>query len=299
MQIFKYMKNLKALILLIAVVGFAASCKKHVIAFDAEPLASDAAQVQIHYFAPVVAGAANNITRVDLNNKMIVDSTSTLGTYNAIPSGGVGRFFVTSSGNVNIKFYRGTSRAPVLVYDQNATLQVGKQNVFVYDFTKPPIVIDNGFPYPSVITDSTAKSSWVRFYNFLFESGNTPTTLKLQYQYQYNMDPGVGRTNQKSDWINLGSPVSFGEATGWIEVPVIKNIIDKPIDAGTERIDYRIRVIGANGADLGPLQVRNGSGVMVDYSDWWNATIGRAIHHILAGYRAATPIASVRTFSAR
>jgi len=288
------MEKLKALILLIVVASLGVACKKHVIEFKSEPLAPNAAEFQLHYFVPVVAGAANNITKIDLNGVTILEDATTLSTYNAVPSGGVGRFYATNPGVANLKLYRGPSKE--LVYDQDITFREGKQNIFVYDFSKPPIIIDNGYPYPGVVTDTTAKSSWIRFYNFLFESGNTPTPLRLQYQYQYNMDPGV--TDQRSEWLNVGNPVAFGEATDWIEVPVIKHP-NNYTSGGTERIDYRIRVIGADGTDLGPLQVLNSSNVMVDYSDWWNATIGRCAHHILGGYRVTTPISSVRLFYAR
>ncbi|MGN6165560.1 MAG: hypothetical protein ACTHOF_13565 [Flavisolibacter sp.] len=293
------MKNIaKLLSLFFILVAVCSSCEKHVIEYDSYNLPKDAAEFQLHYFVPVVTGAANNITRVEINNKLYANNTTPIVPYNAIPSGGVGLFFTAPSGTTNIKLYKGADEE--LVFDQDCTLMPGKQNVFVYDFNKPPVVIDNGYPYDKITTDSTGTFAWVKFYNFLFETPGVTTPLKLQYQYQYNIDPGTGPayTNQKSDWINLGQPVSFGESTGWELVPVIKSA-DRLVTQGTERIDYRIRVIGANGEDLGPLQVRNSSGNMVDYADWWNATIGRHMHHILAGYRAATPTSSVRQFYAQ
>jgi len=292
------MKNIIRLAsLFFILVTLGTSCKKHAIEYDSTNLPKDAAEFQLHYFVPVVTGAANNITKVEINNQLYANNTTPIVPYNAIPSGGVGLFFTAPSGNTNIKLYRGPNQE--LVYDQNTTLQPGKQNVFVHDFNKPPVVIDNGYPYNKIVTDSTGNFAWVKFYNFLYETAGVPTNLKLQYQYQYTMDPGPAPnyTNQKSEWINLGNPVSFGEATGWVQVPVIKHA-DRLVTQGAERIDYRIRVIGANGEDLGPLKVRNSNNVEVDYADWWNATIGRRMHHIFAGYRAATPISSVRQFYA-
>lgn len=292
------MKNIvKIVSLLFVLVTLGTACEKHVIEYDSYNLPKESAEFQLHYFVPVVAGAANNITKVEINNQLYANNTTPITPYNAIPSGGVGLFFTAPSGVTNIKLYRGPNAE--LVYDQNTTLIPGKQNVFVHDFNKPPVVIDNGYPYTKITTDSTGTFAWVKFYNFLYETPGVPTTLKLQYQYQYNMDPGPAttHTNQKSDWINLGSPVAFGESTGWELVPVIKHA-DRLITQGAERIDYRIRMIGANGEDLGPLKVRNSTGSMVDYGDWWNATIGRRMHHIFAGYRAATPISSVRQFYA-
>lgn len=287
--------NYIPLFFLLVTIGTA--CKKHVVEYDSTNLPKESAEFQLHYFVPVITGAANNITKVEINNQLYANNTTALVPYNAIPSGGVGLFFTAPSGATNIKLYRGANAE--LVYNQNATLIPGKQNIFVYDFDKPPVVIDNGYPYTKITTDSTGTFAWVKFYNFLFETPGVTTPLKLQYQYQYNTDPGPTNThtNLKSDWINLGNPVAFGESTGWEQVPVIKHA-DRLVTQGSERIDYRIRIVDNNGQDLGPLQVRNSTGGMVDYADWWNATIGRRMHHIFAGYRAATPISSVRQFFA-
>ncbi len=291
------MKNIvKLASLFFMLITLGTSCKKNVIEYDSYDLPKDAAEFQLHYFVPVVSGAANNITKVEINNKLYANNTTPLTTYNALPSGAVGRFFTAPSGVTNIKLYRGDNEE--LVFDQNCTLMPGKQNVFVYDFAKPPVVIDNGYPYEKITTDSTGTFAWVRFYNFLFETSGVTTPLKLQYQYQYNTDPGPApHTNLMSDWTNVGKPVAFGETSGWQLVPVIKHP-DRIVTQGAERIDYRIQVIGANGEDLGTLQVRNSTGGMVNYSDWWTATIGRRYLHILAGFRAATPISSVRQFTA-
>ncbi|WP_114792352.1 hypothetical protein U0035_16780 [Niabella yanshanensis] len=291
------MKNLTKLIPHLAVILLMASCTKHVIELDSVKLPENMAEFQLHYFVPVTAVAANNITKVEVNDIAIVDSTSTLVTYNAVPSGAVGRFFAAPSGKANIKLYRGASKE--LVYNQEVNFIAGKQNIFVHDFNKPPVIISNGYPYPkntTVITDTTA---WVKFYNFLYETAGVPTTLKLQYQYQYTYYTKNNNiiTSIKSDWLNLGKPVAFGEATGWEPVPVIKHP-DREISAGSERIDYRIKVIGDNNTDLGLLQVRNASGAFVNYADFWNAAIGRVYHHIFSGFRAATPTSAVRTFTA-
>ncbi len=75
-----------------------------------------------------------------------------LSTYNAIPSGAVGRFYTVNPGNVNLKMYMTAKLEPKgdsLVYDQSVTLTEGKQNVFVHAFDQPPVLFDNGFPYIS------------------------------------------------------------------------------------------------------------------------------------------------------
>ncbi|WP_300598315.1 hypothetical protein [Niabella sp.] len=284
------MKNLIKLLSLIIVVMALPACKKHVVEYNAQPVAENKAEFQLHYFVPVTTGAANNIYRVEVNGKLFADSTNALSTYNAIPSGGVGRFFTADAGTTSLKLYKGGN---VLVYDQSCSLASGKQNVFVYDFSKPPVVFNNGFPYPTNLTQNTDSISLVKFYNFLYETAGVTTTLKLQYQYQYTVNITTG---EKSNWINVGQPVAFGEATGWEPVRVIKSIFNS---SGYARVDYRIRVIGADGTDQGSLKVRNSSGNMVDYSDFWTTYIGRAAHHVLAGMRAATPVSSVRLFYAR
>lgn len=283
------MKNLKVLIGFIFVIVLAASCKKHVVEYDTHPVPSNTAEFQLHYFVPLTTGAANNIYKVEVNGKVVSDSSTPLATYNAIPSGAVGRFFTADVGASSLKLYEGGN---TLVYEQSCNLKEGKQNVFVYDFNKPPIVFDNGFPYPKNITENTDTTSWVKFYNFLYESDGVTTDLKLQYQYQYTTDIAAGT---KSSWINVGKPLAFGEATGWEPVTVIKSVFNS---TGSARVDYRIRVIGADGSDQGSLKVRNASGSMVDYSDYWITYIGRAVHHVLAGMRSATPISSVRLFYA-
>lgn len=285
------MKHLKYLFLF-AVAATFFSCKKDVIEYNTTPV-TDQAEFQLHYMVPVLSGVANNIYKVEINGELYANNTSPLSTYNAIPSGSVGKFFVTKPGVNNIKLYRGTNLE--LIYDQNVTLVKGKQNVFVHSYTQPPTVIDAGYPFTSVLTDSTAKVAWVRFYNFLYETQDVPTTLKLQYQRQYVVAYATPTYPEvKSDWINVGKPVSFGEATDWEQVDVNKTVF---ISSGLARIDYRIRVIGANGSDQGSLQVMNNSNLFLDYSDFWNASIGRRYMHILSGFRAAKPTSAVRQFT--
>lgn len=277
------------MILILAVALVASSCEKNVIEYDAHNVQQEA-EFQLHYFVPVTSGSANNIYKVEINGEMYANSSSPLATYNAIPSGAVGRFYATRAGTNQIKLYR--SEQLDLVYDQSCQLEKGKQNIFVYDFSKPPIVINSGYPFESVITDSTAKVAWVRFYNFLFEKEGEPTSLKLQYQRQYTLNYD---DNTKSDWINVGEPVAFGEATDWQQVDVNKSV---ELSSSYGRVDYRIRVIGADGSDQGDLQIANSSGKFVNYSDWWTAYVGRRYMHILSGIRTTKPTTAVRQFTA-
>ena len=284
------MKKIRNITLLFVLVATAFSCKKNVVEYDTIDV-SDLAEFQLHYFVPLVSGATNNIYKVEINGQLYANNTAPLATYNAIPRGAVGKFYTTKVGENNIKLYKGNDLE--LVYDQTCVLTAGKQNIFVYDFNKPPIVIDNGFPYEPVVTERTGDVAWIKFYNFLFEEEGVPTTLKLQYQCQYVV---IDSTQEKGDWVNVGKPLSFGEATGW--EPVHVNVSTTDITSGNDRVDYRIKVIDQDGNDTGDLQVLNSSNRFVNYSDWWTAYVGRRYHHIFSGMRAEKPTSAVRQFTA-
>jgi hypothetical protein len=281
------MKIIKYLSLVLAM-ALTLSCEKHVIDYNAEPV-GDAAEFQLHYMNPVAAVASNSINRVEVNGKMVANVKAPLNTYNAIPSGSVGKFYTVNPGNVNLKLYMTAKLDPKgdsLVYDQSVTMKVGKQNVFVHDFNVPPVWFDNGYPYikrETVTTDSTA---WVKFYNFLYETAGVPTTKRIQYQYVNT------RTNAS---VNIGSPVAFGESTDWIQVTVIKAL---PLDI-SRLITFKMKEVDASGNIIGDLQIMNSSGAYVPYSGTATLTIGRWYHHIMAGLRAVkTPSSSVRVFTA-
>lgn len=190
------MSNLKYISSMLLLIGLM-SCDKHVIEYDAEAI-SGVAEFQLHYFVPVTSGAANNIYKVEINDQLYANDQAALTTYNAIPGGSVGRFYTTGVGATNIKLYQGTDLN--LVYDQNCTLTEGKQNIFVYDFDEPPVVIDNGFPYVANVTEHSDTTAWIKFYNFLFEeddqlrtSGyNISTSILLSTM---NREPLFARVN--------------------------------------------------------------------------------------------------------
>lgn len=282
------MKTIKYLIFALTLI-LIASCEKNEIKYVCDPV-GDKAEIQIHYMVPVVSTSANYITRVDVNNQMIANNTNILLTYNAIPSGAVGRFYTVDAGETNFKLYfTGKVNKDSLICDQNATLNTGKQNVFVHSFTQPPVVLDNGFPFDANITTVTDSTAWVKFYNLLYETSGVPTTLRIQYQY---LD---SRTNLP---VNIGAPVYFGETTGWQPITVVKKTTEI-IAAGSRQIYFNMRSVDADGNDLGKLKIMNTSGAYIDYSDYWTLYIGRRYHHIMAGYRAVkSPNSSVKVFTA-
>ncbi len=282
MKIIKYLSLVLAVFLTI-------SCEKHEVEYLATPI-DNMAEFQLHYMNPVTAVAANNIMRVEVNGKLVANERAPLNTYNAVPSGAVGRFYAVDPGNVNLKLYYKTKILPAtdsLVYDQNVTLTTGKQNVFVHDFAQPAIVFDNGFPYirrETVTTDSTA---WIKFYNFLYETAGVPTTKLIQYQYV---------DSRTSALVNIGPPVAFGETTGWQQVTVVKTDI---VSSGSRTITYRMKEVDAAGTIIGDLMIMNTSGTYVAYSGTLATFIGRRYHQIFAGFRAVrSPNSAVRTFTA-
>ncbi len=278
MKIIKYLSLILAVILMV-------SCEKHEITYDATTI-GEVAEFQLHYIVPVTAVAANNITKVEINNQLYSNNKAPLNTYNAIPSGGVGRFYTVNPGTVNIKMYQGTDM-DVLVYDQSVTLTAGKQNLFVHDFAQVPKVFDNGYPYVANLTDVTDSTAWVKFYNFLYESAGVPTTKKLQYQYV---------NTRTSALVNIGTPVGFGESTGWEKITVVKTDL---ISSGSRLITFKIKEVDDGGTVIGDLQVMGAGGAFAAYTATSTLFIGRRYHHTMAGFRAvASPNSSVRVFTA-
>lgn len=278
------MKKIHKLLTFVVALIFLASCEKNVVEYPAEKISDETPQFQLFYMVPLATGTANNINKVELNGQLLTNETAPLSTFNFIPSGAVSKFFTAKPGTSNLKLYKGTVANLALAYDQDVNLPAGKHNLFIHDFNKPPVILVHPTPLPSITTEFTGTTAWIRFINLMYEKAGVPTDLKLQYQWQYTTD---NETSTKSDWFNLGEPVAFGEATGWEPVTVNKTV---EISAGTARIDYRIRLIGADGSDKGSLQVRTTANKLVDYTDWWNAQIGRVYNHVFAGYRDATSL---------
>lgn len=291
----KILKNL-AWILLAACVF---ACETNEVEYDTTPI-SGAAEFQLHYIVPVTSIATNNIYRVEINGQVYANPTAPLNTYNAIPNGtgSVSAFYTAEPGTVNIKLYQGAD-GTTLVYDKDATLAAGKQNIFVHDFTAPPIVIENGYPYEKPVTLDTDTTSYVKFYNFLYETAGVPTTLRLQYQYIYTrsyFNEKFERIIVNIDTLDIGSPVAFGESTGWQKVKVFKDTYNS---GGSARLDYLIQVVDANGSIVGRLQARTTGGVMQNFQEFSTASVGKNVHHIFAGLRAAAPGSGVRLFTAQ
>ena len=277
------MKNLTKIVFFLACTFLFVACEQHVIEYDATEINDDTtAQFQIFYMVQQSSsGTANTINKIELNGQLLANETASLSPYSTVPRPTTGQFYTTDPGTVNLKLYKGEVDNLSLTYDQNFELTAGKYSVIVYDVDKAPIITEHQVPYPTITTEFTGTTAWVQFYNILHDSPGVPTELKLQYQYQYTID---NETGDKSDWINVGNPVSFGEGTGWQPVTVNKTI---EVDSGSARVDYRIRIIGEDGSDQGNLTI-NRSGSMREYGDWWTARIGRVFQHMFVGNRTGS-----------
>ena len=208
------MKKISFIISLLMVVSLV-SCEKHEILYDTHDLSEKGAEFQLHYFEPITNAAANYIDSVFVNGVLYssVNGSGQLATYNGVPGGATGRFFAVAPGSVKFTFWRGGS----IIYDNVATLQKGKQNVFVYDLDEAPIVIPNDYPYkdkiirdkPTNATYNTDSLATGKIVNLIFESPGVPCQTKVQCQWRNDEKDANG------DWVwhDMGNPIGFGEAT--------------------------------------------------------------------------------------
>ncbi|MDR1348918.1 MAG: hypothetical protein LBJ63_10945 [Prevotellaceae bacterium] len=293
MKIIKKYYSSLAVILFITFIT--ASCKKHDMEFSGQVLIDEKTQSAfiIHHFVPMIDNDTNYIRMVELNGEIIYRSD--IVTFNAAPSGAAGRFFLAPKGKSNLKMYLGKGSAPdidyTLVCDKDITLEAGQYyNVFVHDFDAELVVINCNYPFVDTPDLSLRDScTYVKFYNFMYDSIGKPTTLRLQYKHQNHFN-----TNE---WINIGSPLFFGESTGW-EALKMQRLAG--LNSGARTVYYRIYVVDENGNEIGRLQRMNSSGNYVDHTYNATGTIGRRVHHIFGGYRNDKTIrADVRLFYAR
>lgn len=313
------MKKIKYISIALMASLFMGACEKNEIDYDATPLGEDMAQFRIGHYTPVSKSAENSIYKIELDGKLLTNNTNILAYYNTSPGGGVGRFFVAKPGQVNLKLYQGTGLK--LVFDQDVNLIKGKQSVIIHDYAASPIIMERDFdlPYPldpSKATFDTDTIGYVRFINLMYETEGQPTTMKLQYQYQYTLHPlytnadkdaglipdgkEVGDAtgdNTKSPWLNLGRPVGFGESTGYQPVPAKKTTY---VSQGAARVDYRIVVTAENGGVPGETVVDDVDWLLKvngkAYSDYWNNTPGRYATHHFAGFRSKATAVAVYNF---
>ena len=278
MKYFKYI----ALLLLVAVT--LGSCEKKDVSYMAEPVDESAkAYVQVGYYAPVTAGAANYMYYIDINDvEYGNDGATFLATFNTVPSGGTNRFYAVDAGEVNIKLH---SRVEVgktpqgepiyeypVVYNQNVNVVAGKRYcIYVHDLDKAPIPIEmTSAPEfnPSLDTDSLCR---VQFINLLYEADGTPYTGKVQYGVQ-NLDT--------KEYEPVGEPVAFGECTSWFTTNIRKTVFNS---SGSQRREVCLFAVDNSGKVTGKLPYTKSNGTVGEFTDYWTWYIGRAYRQIAAG----------------
>ena len=278
MKFFKYI----ALLLLVAVT--LGSCEKKDVSYMAEPVDESAkAYVQVGYYAPVTAGAANYMYYIDINDvEYGNDGATFLATFNTVPSGGTNRYYAVDAGEVNIKLH---SRVEVgktpqgepiyeypVVYNQNVNVEAGKRYcIYVHDLNKAPIPIEMT-PAPefskALDTDSLCR---VQFINLLYEADGTPYTGKVQYGVQ-NLDT--------KEYEPVGEPVAFGECTSWWYTKIRKTVYNS---SGSQRREVCLFAVDNSGKVTGMLPYTKSNGTVGEFTDYWTWYIGRAYRQIAAG----------------
>ncbi len=273
MKYFKYI----ALLLLVAVTM--GSCEKKDVSYMAEPVDESAkAYVQVGYYEPVTAGAANYMYFIDINGvEYGNDGATFLATFNTVPSGGTNRYYAVDAGNINLKLHKRVSDGnggynyPV-VYDQNVTVEAGKRYcLYVHDMNKAPIPIEMT-PAPefgkALDTDSLCR---VQFINLLYEADGTPHTGKVQYGVQ-NLDT--------KEYEPVGEPLSFGQCTSWFPVKIRKTVFNS---SGSQRREVCLFAVDGSGKVTGKLPYTLSNGNQGEFTDYWTWYIGRAYRQIAAG----------------
>lgn len=272
------MKKLSFIISLLVAVSLV-SCEKHEILYDTHDLSEQSAEFQLHYFEPITNAASNYIDSVFVNGTLYssVNGSGQLATYNGVPGGATGRFFAVAPGSVKFTFWRGGS----VIYDNVATLQKGKQNVFVTDLNEAPIVIQNDYPYaekiirdkPTAATYNTDSIATGKIVNVLFESPGVPCTQKIQCQWRNDETDADGNYI----WHDMGGPIGFGEAT-----PLCGFIVHKTAfnSSGYQTLYWRF--LNEDGT---PFKYTNASGNPANFTDYWTTYIGRSYLYMLGGNR--------------
>ena len=255
------------------------SCDKKDVSYMAEPVdETQMAYVQVGYYAPVTAGAANYMYFIDINGVEYGNEGGTfLATFNTVPSGGTNRYYAVPAGNVNLKLHKRESDGnggytyPV-VYDQNVSIEAGKRYVlYVHDLNQAPIPIEmTAAPEfsPSLDTDSLCR---VQFVNLLYEADGTPYTGLVQYGVQ-NLDT--------KEYEPVGEPIRFGECTNWFTVKIRKTVFNS---CGSQRREVCLFAVDNSGNVTGMLPYTKSNGTVGDFTDYWTWYIGRAYRQIAAG----------------
>lgn len=232
------MKSIKYLVVFALGALAFVSCNKHEIKYQVTEVTSSDAEFQIFNDLASTSGQTASATQLGCivlgDNDTLAIGTYPLAARNAIPSGNTTRFFVRKPGNYTMKAWKSYDAAKANSapdYQGSFALVAGKQMVHIYNWFQDPVVIDDDYPYIRPDRPNSVEFIYYNIINMLQElnPGETdvndhtklhPTTRRLQYKMRLNntlADNGpIGRT----EWVNIGEPISFGESTGFCPIVV-------------------------------------------------------------------------------
>lgn len=288
------MKSIKYLMLAVASAFMLSSCSDKNVDVDApwETVNNNQAQVQILFEAPVVNNTSNYIYKIEMAGKTYVNNGAAMITpYNGAPGGSTGLFYTIPAGNNHVTLWGKTKdpnkvKTDSIYFDHDFTVEGGKKyQVFIAETDKAPIVIEVPV-IPHKTTTNTAEYCAVRFYNFMWETAGVRPDYKLQLRIQaYDNE-----TKTYGEYVNVGKPVGFGEATEWLMPDVYKTTYNS---AGSQRVNLDVMKVMPDGS-LEPLTWLNAKAAeQAKFTDYWTESIGRGYCWILRGVRNETlaPIA--------
>lgn len=278
------MKSIKYLMLAVASVFMLASCSDKDVDVDApwNVVNNNQAQVQIMYYTSVVSNATNNVYKIELGGQVLENNGAAMITpYNGAPGGSTGLFYTIPAGKNHLRLL---GKDDAVILDKDFTVEGGKKyQVFMTTADADPVLIEVG-TIPTMITTDTGEYAAARLYNFMWETPGVPFGKKIQLFVQ---------DSNTKEYLPMGKPVGFGEATEWLLIPIHKTIFNS---SGYQRIEIDYKVVEDDGT-LVDLEYMNSSGNMrPKFTDYFSTVyIGRGYCWILQGTRAATTKAITTT----
>lgn len=297
------MKSIKYLLLGLAVGLMATSCEKRTVEFDWSE-STGKVSYQVFNMNLMKNNSANAVKYLCVGDKEYANTHSAiLSPYNFAPSGAVGTFYTCDPcSSMTISMRTETSDPqfdpstggpvldengdPVIIYEEtevyNNVVEHNfeadkKYQIFVYDYTKAPVVIDEpGAPVQELDMDSlgnSTQSGW-RLYNFMFEQDGTPTPAVIKVGAKYKK--GETEYYEETEWIE------FGKASEWFTV-----FVDRTDSYGSglntsgySRVWCDVLISYDGGAT---------SEVLIK-DDYWTTYIGRAYYFILRGDKGSKTV---------
>lgn len=286
------MKSIKYLLLGLAVGLMSTSCEKRTVEFDWTE-STGKVSYQVYNFTLLSdEDSSNDIDYLYINGTEYTNNHSSLiAPYNFVPSGTVGAFYTmdpSSSMTLSMKTEAADPQYdelgapkldadgnPIIVYTPNEVYNQEfsynfeadkKYQIFVYDYTKAPAVIDFGVvPIQETEIDSLGNSTLFsgRLYNFMFDAPGVPTTAKIYYGYRGNK-----KTNAVEYWFPENG-VAFGEASDYFDQFCPRRALN---GSGWAYIYYDIKAVWPDGTEQ-----------IIISKDYWSSYIGRSYHYMLYG----------------